>query len=93
MYVLMSECLKVSRAARKTTASKRIEFLAEPKQLSRDYIPPREPEWSHKDLQSTSGSVSATTKVSVCSFFVKFSKLLQVFILFNDAYVRVFKVK
>ncbi|XP_028272541.1 testicular haploid expressed gene protein-like [Parambassis ranga] len=53
----------VSRAARKATASRRIEFLAEPKQLSRDYIPPREPEWSRKDLQSTSESVSATTKL------------------------------
>ncbi|XP_030595531.1 uncharacterized protein spmap2l [Archocentrus centrarchus] len=34
----------VSRAARRATASARTEMLAEPKQLSKDYVPPREPE-------------------------------------------------
>ncbi|XP_004571189.2 sperm microtubule associated protein 2 like isoform X1 [Maylandia zebra] len=42
----------VSRAARRATASARIEMLAEPKQLSKDYIPPRDPEWSRKNVQS-----------------------------------------
>ncbi|XP_078025689.1 sperm microtubule associated protein 2 like isoform X3 [Epinephelus lanceolatus] len=36
----------VSKAARRATASARVEMLATPKQLSKDYIPPREPEWS-----------------------------------------------
>ncbi|XP_030001506.1 testicular haploid expressed gene protein-like [Sphaeramia orbicularis] len=35
----------VSRAARRATASERVELLATPKQLSKDYIPSREPEW------------------------------------------------
>ncbi|XP_008289951.1 uncharacterized protein spmap2l [Stegastes partitus] len=43
----------VSRAARKATVSTRVEMLAAPKQLSNDYIPPREPEWSRKNMQST----------------------------------------
>ncbi|XP_051810650.1 testicular haploid expressed gene protein-like [Acanthochromis polyacanthus] len=43
----------VSRAARKATASTRVEMLASPKRLSEDYIPPREPEWSQKNAQSS----------------------------------------
>ncbi|XP_041653186.1 uncharacterized protein LOC121516153 [Cheilinus undulatus] len=38
----------VSKAARKATVSARVEMLATPKPLSKDYIPPREPEWSPK---------------------------------------------
>ncbi|XP_071776338.1 sperm microtubule associated protein 2 like [Centroberyx gerrardi] len=40
----------VSRAARRSTATLRIESLATPKQLSKDYIPPREPEWIRQNL-------------------------------------------
>ncbi|XP_026214220.1 testicular haploid expressed gene protein-like [Anabas testudineus] len=40
----------VSRAARRATASPRVELLATPKQLSKDYIPPREPEWSQTNI-------------------------------------------
>ncbi|CAK6965356.1 testicular haploid expressed gene protein-like isoform X2 [Scomber scombrus] len=40
----------VSRAARRTTASDRIEVLATPKQLPKDYIPPREPEWNRRNV-------------------------------------------
>ncbi|XP_068571433.1 sperm microtubule associated protein 2-like isoform X2 [Cebidichthys violaceus] len=36
----------VSKAARSATASARVEMLATPKRLSKDYVPPREPEWS-----------------------------------------------
>ncbi|KAK2904498.1 hypothetical protein Q8A73_011155 [Channa argus] len=36
----------VSGAARRATASPRLEMLATPKQLSADYVPPREPEWT-----------------------------------------------
>ncbi|XP_050928520.1 testicular haploid expressed gene protein-like [Lates calcarifer] len=38
----------ISSAARKAVATTRVETLATPKQLSEDYIPPREPEWSRK---------------------------------------------
>ncbi|XP_016397887.1 testicular haploid expressed gene protein-like [Sinocyclocheilus rhinocerous] len=37
--------LQVSRGARITTASARIQALSTPKALSKDYIPPREPTW------------------------------------------------
>ncbi|KAL7396048.1 hypothetical protein ABVT39_027766 [Epinephelus coioides] len=40
----------VSKVARRATASARVEMLATPKQLSKDYIPPREPEWSRRDV-------------------------------------------
>ncbi|KAM7000520.1 sperm microtubule associated protein 2-like [Tautogolabrus adspersus] len=40
----------VSRAAKKATASAQIEMLATPKQLSKDYIAPREPVWSPKNI-------------------------------------------
>lgn len=43
---------KVSRAARRATVSARVEMLATPKKLSEDYIPPREPAWSPKNVQS-----------------------------------------
>ncbi|XP_076595717.1 sperm microtubule associated protein 2 like isoform X2 [Chaetodon auriga] len=43
----------VSKAARGATASARVEMLATPKQLSKDYVPPREPEWSRRSLSST----------------------------------------
>ncbi|XP_034738915.1 testicular haploid expressed gene protein-like [Etheostoma cragini] len=42
----------VSKAARTATASARVEMLATPKQLSTDYIPPREPEWSRNNVPS-----------------------------------------
>ncbi|KAI3351425.1 hypothetical protein L3Q82_020280, partial [Scortum barcoo] len=52
----------VSRAARRATASARVEMLATPKKLSDDYIPPREPVWRRKNIQrSTSASFDATT--------------------------------
>lgn len=37
---------QVSGAARRATASPLVERLAAPKQLSKDYIPPRDPVWS-----------------------------------------------
>ncbi|XP_065814539.1 sperm microtubule associated protein 2-like isoform X2 [Labrus bergylta] len=40
----------VSRAAKKTTASAQVEMLAAPKQLSKEYIAPREPVWSPKNI-------------------------------------------
>ncbi|XP_074529773.1 sperm microtubule associated protein 2-like [Halichoeres trimaculatus] len=40
----------VSRAAKKATLSARVEMLASPKQLSKDYIPPREAEWSQRNV-------------------------------------------
>ncbi|KAF7660242.1 hypothetical protein LDENG_00285600 [Lucifuga dentata] len=40
----------VSRAARRATASARIKILAQPKQLTEGYIPPREPEWTRQNL-------------------------------------------
>ncbi|XP_047442000.1 testicular haploid expressed gene protein-like [Mugil cephalus] len=43
----------VSRAARRTSASLRVEMLAAPKQLSEDYVPPREPEWNRKTVERT----------------------------------------
>ncbi|XP_044060805.1 testicular haploid expressed gene protein-like isoform X2 [Siniperca chuatsi] len=43
----------VSRAARRATVSARVEMLAKPKQLSKDYIPPREPVWSRKKVLPT----------------------------------------
>ncbi|XP_042274470.1 sperm microtubule associated protein 2-like isoform X3 [Thunnus thynnus] len=43
----------VSKAARRTTASDRVEVLATPKQLSKDYVPPREPEWNRRNVSST----------------------------------------
>ncbi|KAM6923525.1 uncharacterized protein spmap2l [Xenentodon cancila] len=43
----------VSGAAKKATASVRVEMLAAPKRLSEDYAPPREPEWSCKNARST----------------------------------------
>ncbi|XP_027141366.1 testicular haploid expressed gene protein-like [Larimichthys crocea] len=43
----------VPRAARKATASTRVERLATPKQLSKDYIAPREPTWSRKNVLSS----------------------------------------
>ncbi|XP_070818328.1 sperm microtubule associated protein 2-like [Chaetodon trifascialis] len=43
----------VSKAARGATASARVEMLATPKQLSKDYVPSREPEWSRRSLSST----------------------------------------
>ncbi|XP_030252660.1 testicular haploid expressed gene protein-like isoform X2 [Sparus aurata] len=42
----------VPRAAARATTSARIETLATPKQLSKDYIPPKEPEWSRGNVQS-----------------------------------------
>ncbi|XP_039668607.1 testicular haploid expressed gene protein-like isoform X1 [Perca fluviatilis] len=45
--------VSVSKAARRATASARVEMLATPKQLSTDYIPPREPEWSRNNVLST----------------------------------------
>ncbi|CAJ1059173.1 testicular haploid expressed gene protein-like [Xyrichtys novacula] len=42
----------VSNAAKKAMVSSRVEMLAAPKQLSKDYIPPREPVWSPKNIQS-----------------------------------------
>ncbi|XP_051276943.1 testicular haploid expressed gene protein-like [Dicentrarchus labrax] len=42
----------VPRAARRATASARVERLATPKELSKDYVPPREPEWSRKNFLS-----------------------------------------
>nr|XP_046262006.1 uncharacterized protein LOC124068115 isoform X2 [Scatophagus argus] len=36
----------VSKAARRATANAHVEMLAAPKQLSKDYIPPRGQEWS-----------------------------------------------
>ncbi|XP_028316074.1 testicular haploid expressed gene protein-like isoform X4 [Gouania willdenowi] len=38
----------ISKAAKKASSSVRVEMLSEPKQLSKDYVPPREPEWSPK---------------------------------------------
>ncbi|TKS72796.1 Testicular haploid expressed gene protein-like [Collichthys lucidus] len=43
----------VPRAARKTTASARVERLATAKQLSKDYIAPREATWSRKKVPSS----------------------------------------
>ncbi|XP_034545370.1 uncharacterized protein LOC117817032 [Notolabrus celidotus] len=43
----------VSRAAQKALVSARVEMLSTPKQLSKDYIPPREPEWSRENVRST----------------------------------------
>uniref|UniRef100_UPI0037E969C1 sperm microtubule associated protein 2-like n=1 Tax=Semicossyphus pulcher TaxID=241346 RepID=UPI0037E969C1 len=43
----------VSRGAKKATVSDRVEMLASPKQLSKDYIPPREPVWRWKNMLST----------------------------------------
>ncbi|KAK2848791.1 hypothetical protein Q5P01_008625 [Channa striata] len=43
----------VSRAARRATASARLDMLATPKQLSADYVPPREPEWTRTKTLST----------------------------------------
>ncbi|XP_034062763.1 testicular haploid expressed gene protein-like [Gymnodraco acuticeps] len=43
----------VSKAARKATASDRVEMLATPKQLSKNYIPPRDPEWSRNTVLSS----------------------------------------
>ncbi|KAK9518461.1 hypothetical protein VZT92_023767 [Zoarces viviparus] len=43
----------VSKAARRTTASARVEMLATPKHLSEDYVPPREPEWSRNNVPSS----------------------------------------
>ncbi|XP_041800452.1 testicular haploid expressed gene protein-like [Chelmon rostratus] len=43
----------VSKAARRATASARVETLATPKQLSKNYVPPREPEWSRQSVSST----------------------------------------
>ncbi|XP_054453121.1 uncharacterized protein LOC129089780 [Anoplopoma fimbria] len=40
----------VSKAAMKATASARVEMLATPKQLSKDYVPPREPDWSRNNV-------------------------------------------
>ncbi|XP_073342538.1 sperm microtubule associated protein 2-like [Pagrus major] len=42
----------VPRAAARATASAHVETLAAPKQLSKDYIPPQEPEWSRRNVQS-----------------------------------------
>ncbi|XP_071060814.1 sperm microtubule associated protein 2-like [Pseudochaenichthys georgianus] len=43
----------VSKAARKATASDRVEMLATPKQLSKNYVPPRDPEWSRNTVVSS----------------------------------------
>ncbi|KAF3838808.1 hypothetical protein F7725_010576 [Dissostichus mawsoni] len=43
----------VSKAARKATASDRVEMLATPKQLSKNYFPPRDPEWSRNTVLSS----------------------------------------
>ncbi|XP_023249393.1 uncharacterized protein LOC111644679 [Seriola lalandi dorsalis] len=43
----------VSGAAKRATASTRVEMLATPKQLHVDYVPPREPEWSRRNAVST----------------------------------------
>ncbi|KAJ4945467.1 hypothetical protein JOQ06_023152 [Pogonophryne albipinna] len=43
----------VSKAARKATASDRVEMLATPKQLSKNYVPPRDPEWSRNTVLSS----------------------------------------
>ncbi|KAM3612725.1 uncharacterized protein V6R79_013320 [Siganus canaliculatus] len=40
----------VPKAARRAMASAHVEMLATPKQLSKDYIPPRDPEWSPKSI-------------------------------------------
>ncbi|XP_026186143.1 testicular haploid expressed gene protein-like [Mastacembelus armatus] len=40
----------VSRAARRATTSARVEMLATPKQLSKNYVPPREPEWRQTNI-------------------------------------------
>ncbi|XP_008419381.1 testicular haploid expressed gene protein-like isoform X1 [Poecilia reticulata] len=42
----------VSRAAKKASASVRVETLAAPKQLHQDYIPPQEPEWSLREAKT-----------------------------------------
>ncbi|MEQ2162773.1 hypothetical protein GOODEAATRI_023244 [Goodea atripinnis] len=42
----------VSRAAKKASASVRVEKLAAPKQLHKDYIPPQEPVWSRKNSKT-----------------------------------------
>lgn len=65
---------QVSRAARRAAASARVETLATPKELSKDYIPPREPAWSRKNVQPSSwASLDITTK-SVLIQFVSFGK-------------------
>ncbi|XP_071313213.1 sperm microtubule associated protein 2-like isoform X2 [Trachinotus anak] len=43
----------VSGAARRATASARVEMLATPKQLPEDYVPPREPDWIRRTAIST----------------------------------------
>ncbi|XP_063733023.1 sperm microtubule associated protein 2 [Eleginops maclovinus] len=43
----------VSKAARKATATDRVEMLATPKQLSKHYTAPREPEWSRNTVLSS----------------------------------------
>ncbi|KAK1904158.1 Testicular haploid expressed protein-like [Dissostichus eleginoides] len=43
----------VSKAARKATANDRVEMLATPKQLSKNYVPPRDPEWSRNTVLSS----------------------------------------
>ncbi|XP_075961312.1 sperm microtubule associated protein 2 like [Anarhichas minor] len=43
----------VSKAARRATASARVEMLATPKHLSEDYVAPREPEWSRNYVPSS----------------------------------------
>ncbi|XP_069388162.1 sperm microtubule associated protein 2-like isoform X2 [Paralichthys olivaceus] len=42
----------VSRAARRATASSRVKMLATPKQLPKDYVLPREAEWSRNYVLS-----------------------------------------
>ncbi|XP_014844080.1 PREDICTED: uncharacterized protein LOC106918669 [Poecilia mexicana] len=42
----------VSRAAKKASANVRVETLAAPKQLHKDYIPPQEPEWNLRDAKT-----------------------------------------
>ncbi|XP_053735195.1 uncharacterized protein LOC128767282 [Synchiropus splendidus] len=40
---------RVSNSAKRATASPRLRVLAAPKPLSKDYLPPREPEWTRRN--------------------------------------------